>query len=238
MNQIRAQIRNLKEEEDEYSAKLKGVRKGLIKGDEALMSAEDKEEMELSLRKLRRQVRVFHKAIRVCREKWQEMKADGRVPESSGAKKLRETLMARRAARAFGRGLRGGGGGGGGNGEGGLEEGEGKGVSVEVREKEVKVKVLQFGFGAALNGHRATRQGGGAQSTREPQDGKIERLKKLFQMSLERGRGQGTVQWGFGGGLGGGEERERKTKKLDAKERFKGLVGGSQASFKQFSMSG
>ena len=221
---MRLQIRNLKDEEEDYAAKLKLARRGLIAGDEALMSQADKDEMELNLKRLRRQIRVFQRAIRMCRDRWQELKTQGKVPESSGARKLRETILAKRAANAFGglaRKSQGGGGVGGGL------AGQ---VGAADREKEVKVKVLSFGFG--FGGFDPPKNQ--PQTTREDPEKKRKRLKDMFSKSLKNSRAS-TIQWG---GLGlSGRKKDGGTADSavgGAAVRFKSLEGDN---FMKFSMS-
>lgn len=153
IHSLREEIRMLKDEQVDFEEKLKLVRKGGVKGEEVLMSSEDKEEMDLNVKRLRRQVRGFQRAIKVCRDKWTEMKKEGKVPESSGARKLRESIMQRKILKALG-----------GGGElGGLLAGEMKlpGQKGEEEKKETKLKVLQFGFGMDFGGAGGMGVGGG-----------------------------------------------------------------------------
>jgi hypothetical protein len=137
---LREEIRALKDEQTELEDKLKLVRKGKGDAEELLMSPEDREEMEENIKRLRRQVRLFQRAIKKCRDKWQDMKDKGAIPESAAAKKLREATLAASALKAFKRtSLLAAGGEAAAAGGGGAAGSLGAAVN--------KVKVLQFGFG-------------------------------------------------------------------------------------------
>ncbi|GMH76721.1 hypothetical protein TrRE_jg11912, partial [Triparma retinervis] len=104
VRKLREEVRKLKDEQHEMEEKLKLVRRGKVSAGEALMTEAEKEEMEQSIKKLKRTVRMYQRAIRKCREQWEEMKKEGKIPETSGAKKLRAAMMQKKALAAMGLG--------------------------------------------------------------------------------------------------------------------------------------
>jgi flagellar biosynthesis chaperone FliJ len=195
---LREEIRNLKDNQVEFEEKLKLVRKGKGDAEELLMSPEDKEEMEENIKRLRRQVRMFQRAIKKCRDKWQEMKNEGKIPESAGAKKLRETLLAKKTLNAFG----------GGGGAGGLIAALKAGAGVEEERKQAEatkvVKILQFGFGSfggpggglGIGGVGAGGKGAGGKGGNSPKGGSVGR--KLNRKLAENVMGGGLGGLGIG----------------------------------------
>ena len=76
---IREDIRELKNTQVGLEFKLKCFRKGTINDEEILMSEEDKLEMDANCRKLNKQMRSFQRAIKICRDKWSDLKTSGKV---------------------------------------------------------------------------------------------------------------------------------------------------------------
>ena len=93
---LREEIRRLKDEQLEMEGKLKMVRRGKMNEDEILMSDADRLEMERSIRKLKKTMRAFQRAIRECRDEWENMKKELGLPQAAGARKMRALLMRRK----------------------------------------------------------------------------------------------------------------------------------------------
>ena len=100
VRKLREEVRKLKDEQHEMEEKLKLVRIGKVSAGEALMTEADRGEMEKSLKKLKKTIRMFQRAIKRCRDQWEELKKAGKIPETSGAKKLRAALLQKKGEAA------------------------------------------------------------------------------------------------------------------------------------------
>ena len=219
IRQLRKEIRALKDEQIDLEDKLKLVRKGKGDAEELLMSPEDKEEKEENLKKLRRTVRMFQRAIKKCRDKWQAMKREGKLPETAGAKKLRESMVQAKVLKAFG----------GSKGQGllaALAKGKaGKRLGLGADEQAAmvsKVKVLQFGFGASFDpvGNSA----GGSPTVSKRKVTGLSSGGKSRSLSAAAGLGIGL---GVGMDIGVGKKAEKKLLAVaNYVKKKQSLVGG------------
>ncbi|GMI32061.1 hypothetical protein TrCOL_g9160 [Triparma columacea] len=214
IRKLRDEVRILKDEQHEMEDKLKLVRRGKVSAGEALMTEAEKEEMQQSIYKLKRTVRMYQRAIRKCREQWEEMKKEGKIPETSGAKKLRAAIMQKKALAAMGlgktlsalpgqEGARGGVGG-------AVGVGRGGGATP-------KLKLLQFAFG--FGGGRGEGgeggeeglgigTGGGGRAAGEAGQNKVAIANK-FKSALLATKGKGRVK-----GIVGESQKTREKRSL------------------------
>jgi len=165
---LREDIRRLRDEQGEMESKLKLVRSGEGDHEELTMGAEDKEEKDENLRRMRRSVRMFQRAIKQCRGRWDEMKKEGIVQGGGGLKaKLQKAKTMNSVMKAFG--AKGGNNAFGGQRQGGEGEGMGTGTGmgigldglpgqmmsmadVVVKSKEMQLALgNEFSFGNAMD---------------------------------------------------------------------------------------